>query len=227
MTPITLSRDEARRQLEQELAKAEYLDPGGWLTNWWRRALDAVLSLPDELGDYPASQLGTIIVAAIVVAVLVVVVIVAGPLRRDRRVHENSMFDGEEHTAAELRDEAGRLGDVGEWTQATIQRFRALIRDLGERAVIDESPGMTAHEAVARTNVRLPDFAAALGEAADVFDGLAYGRRAAVRVQYEQMAALDESVRRARPAPLATTAPAPEEASPEGTRVSVAEEVAV
>ena len=220
--PVQLGRDEARRQAEAELAKGEYLDVQDAASDWWNRLIDWLTNIPSELDDLPSSQLGAVIVAVVVAVVLATVVILAGPLRGDRRIGEHAFLDDEERTAAQLRDEAVRLGQANEWTQAAIQRFRALVRGLSERGVIDETPGMTAREAVARTDGRLPGHAAALAGAATLFDGLAYGRRTATRVQYEQLVALDESVQQARP-----TAPAHEPAdgeplSPEGTRVSVA-----
>lgn len=109
------------------------------------------------------------------------------------------MFAGVDATATQLRAEAARLGQTGAWTQAVIQLFRALIRSLGERGVIDESPGMTAHEAAGRGGERLPAFRAALDDAASTFDGLAYGTWTGTRAQYERLVELDAQVARARP----------------------------
>lgn len=219
--PITLGRDEARAQAQQELAKPEYVDVGSWLSDWWRKLMDWLLDAPNKVGDIEASQTGPIVVAIVVAIVLVTIIVLAGPLRRDRRIHEQAMFADGDHTATELREDAIRLGDAGEWTQATIQRFRALVRALDERAIIDETTGMTAHEAVQRSNERLPSFAAALARSADVFDGLAYGRRTATRVHYEELSALDDAVQRAVALPVAVAAAPADDVPADGTRVTM------
>jgi len=220
--PIAVGAEEAQRQLQTELAKPEYADVQYWWSDLWQRLWDWLNNLPTHSTANPQML---VVVAVVVVAVLAGVVLLAGPLRNDRRVVAAAMFADDAATADQLRDDAARLGQQGQWTQATIQRFRALVRALAQRTVIDESPGMTAHEAVERARDKLPDYAVALGRAADVFDGLAYGHRTGTREHYEQMTALDEDIQRARPV-LADgpdgDGPGPD-SPPDGTRVSVGE----
>ena len=216
--PITLGRDEAQRQLRAELSKPEYVDVQNMANDWWQRLMDWLMGGPGN-GNAPSVPVVPLIVAILVIAALVALVLLAGPLRRDPRAHaDEDMFAGIDATADDLRDEAKRLGDAGQWRQAVIQRFRALIRSLGERGVIDESPGMTAREAAARAGERLPALRDSLGHAAEVFDGLAYGTRTGARQQYDEMAALDEGLARSRPVLMAAAAPGPE--TPPGTRVT-------
>ncbi len=217
--PITLGRDEARRQLEAELAKPDYLNPQSSLNDWLSRFLDWLTDGSQTAADQGDARWLIIVVAVVVLAALVAVVWIAGPLRRDRRIKPQGMFDDAGLTAADLRDEATRLGGDGQWTQATIQRFRALIRALGERGVIEENQGMTAHEAAGRARVRLPSFGDALDDAARVFDELAYGDRTGTKAQYDRMTALDQQAQKARPLVAPQEAALSSDAQP-GSRVT-------
>jgi len=221
--PITLGRDEAQRQLQAELSKPEYLDAQNVLNDWWRRLFDWLAG--GAATGQPSLPVVPLIVAVIVILALVALILLAGPLRHDTQAKtDGDMFAGLDTTAGELRDEAVRLGSSGQWTQATIQRFRALIRSLGERGVIEESAGMTAHEAAGRAGERLPALSDSLGRAAAVFDALAYGTRTGTKRQYDEMTALDEDVARARPV-LATADEPLEPETATGTRVTTDEAV--
>jgi len=74
-----------------------------------------------------------------------------------------------------------------------------MIRSLGERAIIEEFGGMTAHEAAAQAAPRLPGLAERVTGAADVFDALAYGHRSGSAGQYRDMLELDAEVAGTRP----------------------------
>jgi hypothetical protein len=74
-----------------------------------------------------------------------------------------------------------------------------MIRSLGERAIIEEFGGMTAHEAAAQAAPRLPGLAQRVTGAAEVFDALAYGHRSGSARQYQEMLELDAEVAGARP----------------------------
>ena len=196
--PINLGRDEAQRQVAGELAKPEYFDTQSVVNDLWNRLFDWLTGGPG--GDNATLSPVPTTVAVIVVVALVALLIFGGRLRHEHRLAAaTDMFAGVDATADELRAEAERLGDTGQWTQATIQRFRALVRSLSERGIIEESAGMTAHEAATAAGRRLPGFAAGMDGAAHVFDGLAYGTRTGTRQQYDQLVALDDHLRRARP----------------------------
>jgi len=219
--PLVPDRDEARELLAAELAQPQYLDPDSWFQRLWRRLLNWV-----DLPDIGASSLtfwqGALLalLAAAVVAVLLLAI--AGPLRRDRRRQTGALFDDADQTAKDLRAEAEALAGAGEWAQAALQRFRALVRSLCERAIVYETPGLTAHEAVGQAVERLEDLVTPLWTGADRFDALAYGGRPGSQEWYEAMVTLDADVAAARPSRPATAQEILDQADQPGTRVTAA-----
>jgi hypothetical protein len=197
--PLTPDADEARRQLAEELSKPIYTDVQNWLSDQFHKLLDWLAGDRQATGTLSSGQLAAVGLGIAVIAA-VAIWAVMGPLRTERRRRTAAVLADEERTAAQLRADAAALAASDAWGEATVQLFRALVRSLGERAVIEETPGMTAHEAAGRAGVRLPGLAERLARGADVFDALAYGRRPGSRGQYESMRALDDEVAAARPA---------------------------
>nr|WP_300144767.1 DUF4129 domain-containing protein [Propionicimonas sp.] len=195
--PLTPDADEARRQLADELAKPIYADVQSWISDQLRKLLDWLTGNPDSTGALSSAQLVAIVAVTVGIAAIAIWTFM-GPLRTERR-RRADVLAAEERTADELRADATRLAAADEWGEATLQLFRALIRSLSERAVIDEFPGMTADEAVGRAVPRLPGLADRLVRAAGVFDALAYGRRPGTPAQYREMLALDTDAAGARP----------------------------
>jgi hypothetical protein len=204
LDPLSPDADQARRLLADELAKPEYLDPGNWLRDELQRLLEWITRGPDTHSALSDPQL-VAIVLGVVALVAVVGWAVMGPVRAERRRRAVPVLSEEDRTAAELRVDAERLAALGDWGPATLQLYRALVRGLGERGVISESPGMTAHEAAGRAAERLPGLADGLEAGAAVFDGLAYGDRPGSRQQYDTIASLLDAAAAARPgrAPVA------------------------
>ncbi|MDQ7992284.1 MAG: DUF4129 domain-containing protein [Propionicimonas sp.] len=205
--PLTPDAEEARRQLETELAKPEYYNAGGWFGDQLDRFWDWLLGDPATTSGLSDSQLLAVVVAVVVLAGLAIWAFM-GPLRRERRVRSATVQAEEGRTAAELRGRAADLAEAGEWVPATMQLFRGIVRSLAERTIIDETPGITAHEAAERAAERLPTAAVGLADGADLFDALAYGDRPGGRDQYEQLVTLDAELAGLRPEPLPSS-PAP------------------
>ena len=67
----------------------------------------------------------------------------------------------------------------------SLERFRAIVRELEERAVLAEQPGRTAGEAAAAAAGRLPALAAELAAAARLFDDVRYGGRVATPAAHD------------------------------------------
>lgn len=199
--PLTPGADEARQQLSDELSKPVYADVRSWLSDQLQKFLDWLTGDQQSTNALSSGQLTAIVVTVVLLAALAVWTFF-GPVRTERRRTRTAVLADEERTAQQLREDAARLATADEWGQATIQLFRALVRGLGERGVIEDTTGLTAHEAAAQAGVRLPGLASGLVEGAAVFDGLAYGRRPGSRQQYEAMLALDAALAQARPAPL-------------------------
>lgn len=181
--PVDPDADTARQWARDELAKSEYTSGGGnWLERFLRWVQDLISQLFSGLGGRSGGW-GVLITAVVVAAVIGVVVwLIVGPLRRSReRAGDPDALVDPALTAADYAEQARVATASGDWSAAAIASYRSLVRGLDERGVITLRPGMTAHEAAADGSAALPDAAAPLGAAADVFDAVRYGRRLATR----------------------------------------------
>ncbi|WP_051682002.1 DUF4129 domain-containing protein [Cellulomonas sp. HZM] len=203
--PVQPDGPTARRWAVEELAKPEYHDKRSLLG----RLLEWVLDQLDKLSGVGVG--GWQAAATVVVVTLVVVVLafaVAGPVRRARAVREDgAVHDADDvRTADQMRAAADAALASGDFSTAVVERFRALVRGLEERTVLDERPGRTASEAVHGAAARLPAVAGELDRAAASFSDVAYGGRAAARADAERLAALDVRVQHERPSRPAAAA---------------------
>jgi hypothetical protein len=194
------TRDEAQRWARHELSDAVYAQhQPGWAERallWLWRHLDD-LRLPAG----PDGRGGLVILLALVLLVFLVVWWRAGPMRgpaaRDR---QPAVLGGRTRTAVEHRALADQAADQGRWQDAVRERFRAVVRALEERGLLDELPGRTAQEVAADGGRALPTLQAQLHEAAGLFDDICYGSRTATADHDRVMRALDARVASATPA---------------------------
>ena len=204
--PVDIGRDDAAAAARSELAKPAYAShrPSlvqqvvDWVEHLVGRVLDAVVSVA------PGGVVG--LVAIVVVAVLIAVVVLyrVGPLRTSAMA-EQPVFLGRVRSAAEYRADADRAAAAGDWDDAVRQRFRALVRSLEERDVLDERPGRTADEAAAEAGRTLPMVAEELGWAARRFDDVAYGDLHADQATDGRLTTLYDTVARSAVATVALT----------------------
>ena len=80
------------------------------------------------------------------------------------------------------------------WADAVRERFRAVVRTLDERTLLDDRPGRTADEAAREAGRVLPDLAAGLTAAARLFDDVTYGDADAGPADDARLRALDQAV---------------------------------
>jgi len=203
--PVQPGADEARRWLVEELAKPGYDTRPSLL----QRFLEWLQGLFDGA---PVLDLGGPLTAAlVVVAVLVVAGVaywVAGPVRLSRRAAASAVvLDDDARTAVEMRSAADAAAATGDWATAALERFRAVVRSLEERAVLDPRPGRTAWEAAEAAGERVPDVAEGLERGAHLFDDVAYGKASVGPEADAFLRALDERTLAARPARPAGLAP--------------------
>ncbi len=113
-----------------------------------------------------------------------IVWLVVGPLRRNRRRSVESELFEDDRDADALDDDAERAARAGDFATATMHAYRATIRRLAERSVIDLTPGLTAHEAAVLGGTAVADLADPLAVDAEVFDRVRYGHGGAAPEDY-------------------------------------------
>lgn len=196
--PVVPDAEQARRWLEQELADPVYHQQPSLL----QRFLDWLGRLFEGADGLPIGNVGTLLAILAGLAVLVTVAfLVTGPVRRSRRVvGARGVLDADDRrTAAEIRAAADAAAARGDWAAAVADRFRALVRSLEERAVLEEQPGRTAHEAVEAAGLRLPAHAVDLRAAGRLFDDVVYGERTPRAEDDAALRELDARVTATRP----------------------------
>jgi hypothetical protein len=204
--PVEPGADEARRWLVEELAKPEYSTDPSLLS----RFLDWLAGLFDGA---PALDLSAPWAAlVIVVAVLLVAGIayrVAGPVRLSRRKAASAVvLEDDTRSAAELRAAADAAAAASDWATAVLERFRAVVRALEERALLEPRPGRTAREAAQAAGERVPEVADDLARGAHLFDDVCYGKVGVDADADAFLRRLDARAAATRPTARAELAPA-------------------
>ncbi|MDY0911399.1 DUF4129 domain-containing protein [Rathayibacter festucae] len=194
--PLDPDAEEARRLLLEELADPRYraAEP-----SWFDRLVQAVRDWFTSL-TLPSDGVGVPLAAVIGVAVLVVLVVLAlviagrPRLRRRSGVAGAVLAEDDGRSAAELRALAEAAAARGDWDEALVERFRALVRALDERTILTVSPGTTAHGFSHRAAAVFPASSDALRRSADDFDRVRYLGLPCGPAEYERVAALDRAL---------------------------------
>ncbi|MCA1823053.1 MAG: DUF4129 domain-containing protein [Mycobacteriales bacterium] len=196
-TPIT--RDGAQRAAEIELRSRIY---GRFQPSWQSRVYDWATEhlgrlLDRVAGATPGGLPGAMVLLLVLVGAVVAVRLRIGPLARADRLTD-ARVDAATRTAADYRAEAERFAAQRDWAEALRARFRAIVRGLEERGAIDPRPGRTADEVARDAGAVLPELAAELRDAANLFDAVWYGGRRAQAADDARVRAVDDRVRGAR-----------------------------
>jgi len=195
------SPGQARDWLREELARPAYHHQApllqrlaDWLQEQWHRLLDL------SQGATGLSPLVTALVAAAVIALLAFVL---PRVRRERRVPGRgaAVLTDPLTTAAMYRARVAAALAEGRFDDALADAYRALTREAGDRTLLEDTPGSTAHEVALALAPRFPDEVDALRRAADLFDAVRYGERHLGRADAEEVVALDARLTRTRPVP--------------------------
>ncbi len=193
--PVTPDADTARQWAADELAKDAYRPHGVSIIERINQWISDLFSHLGNLGSGLGG--GRAVIATIIVLLLVGAVIAAivGPMRRSRRrAREHRVFEDDARSSQAMREAAERAASSGDWALAVLERFRAIIRSLEERDLLEERAGMTAHEAAADIGRRFADVRRAAAAASDLFDGVRYGDDDASSGDYDAMVALDRDL---------------------------------
>ncbi|MDQ1711550.1 MAG: hypothetical protein QOE45_1000 [Frankiaceae bacterium] len=197
--PGGITRSGARDEARRELRKAVYHRGGESLAarvmNW---VFDRLGRVVDKLISVLPGGLPSLVVIVVLVVLLVVAVRLGlGPLRL-RDALTDRRRDARSRTAAEYRAEAESLAARGEYKEAVRARFRAIIRELEERGVLDPRAGRTAGEIAREGGAAVPSVAHHLADAAAAFDSAWYSRRRPGPAEYERVRVADDAIRTAR-----------------------------
>lgn len=214
--PATPQADEARRSAETELARPIYHQQDDLLSRLW--AWLRSLLEDDQLVPGAPPWVSTLIIALCAAALITALILIAIRARRitlpARAGTADDALFGDERDSADLTRAADAAASRADYATAVIERFRAIIRSLDERGLIEEYPGMTANESVALAARSLGncEIVTRLGQGAELFDAVRYGRVASSPQQDEWMRRLARDVAGARRP--RTKAPALAEATP-------------
>ncbi|MCU1437181.1 MAG: hypothetical protein JWP66_268 [Naasia sp.] len=205
--PVQPDGDEARDWLIDELTKRPYQEAR---PTWFDLLAQAIGEWIDDilsrLGDGSGPTF-LIVVVLILAAILVIAFLLFGRprLNRRRRAAADALFGHDDGRSAEqLRGSAERAAAAGDWTTAIVELFRVLARGLADRTLVDFYPGMTARGFARAAAVAFPGSRAELTASAETFDDVRYLGRPGTAEQYERLAALERSLRAARPELAAT-----------------------
>jgi hypothetical protein len=196
--PIGVGRDEARGAAVHELLSPIYHrdDPTFYdrAKEWVGRLLARLLRATVDAA--PGGAWGLLVIVLVIVAVVGLVIWRHGAPAR-AFTHQGATLLAEDiRTGAQIRASADSAAAEGRWTLAVQERFRATVRGLEERTIIDRRPGWTADEAASAAGSALPALATDLSRGARVFDTVTYGARPADAAMHERLKDLDGAAQR-------------------------------
>lgn len=197
--PVVPDADEAQRWARRELADPIYHERESIADAVLRWIMERLAELNDAVSGVDG-RAAALVLGGLALVAVVVVLLVVGPVRRSRaRGDSAQVLVDDTRTAAQMRADADRAAADGRWRDAVLDRFRAVLRSLEERAVLDERPGRTAHEAAVDGAAALPAVGDALHTASRLFDDVAYGDVEPAAQDDAWLRELDATVQRTRP----------------------------
>jgi hypothetical protein len=200
--PIRVGSGEARRRAVEELAKAKYGGLSDWadaLLNRLGRVLDrivrAILQFVFGSGAHEGGFSPGFVIAVILLLVALGLVIWRVGLPRWRgRSKDVAVNVDAGISATDYRKLAEQHAEHGDWRAAVRDRFRALVRELEVRTILDVRPARTAWEAANAAGRLLPGCWDDLRIGADDFSAVMYGDRRAEESLYRRMVGIDDRV---------------------------------
>jgi Domain of unknown function (DUF4129) len=197
--PVRPGAEEARRWAAEELAKSEYREATpSWLATLWENFLDWLASLDgstQSTDPVPGPVIGILI--ALIIAVAVILArprLNAAPRQRKEIFEPDAVL-----AAADYRERAEASAAAGNWADAVVDRFRALVRSAEDRTILDPQPGRTADEVARDLSVPFSAEARRLDNAARTFDAVRYGNMAPGSSDYRDLVALDTALEAGKP----------------------------
>jgi hypothetical protein len=190
-----LTGDAARELARRELQNGRYAKAQPSLaTRLVKRLLAQVSRLFDSAAAATPGGRAGLVVVLLVLAGLAVLIVVRLRVVSGGRGREAVFATGSVRTAAEHRSRAEEFAAEASFGEAVRERFRAIVRELEVRGVLDPRPGRTAAEVADDAGRLVPAVQAALTRAATTFDEVWYGGRSADATAYRVVVEVDEIV---------------------------------
>jgi hypothetical protein len=190
---------EARSWVERELSRADYrVNPVDRFLAWLRELWDR---LTGAAGD--ASPLPTALLLGALALLVVAVLVLLARVRREppgRGTRGDAALGSGVVTAAEHRRRAEAALRDGVVDAAIVEAYRALAARAVQRGLVEERPGLTAHELAAGLRPRFPEHAPGLERSARLFDLVFYGDQPAAAQDAVEVLHLEAALHDARPA---------------------------
>lgn len=192
--------EQARQWTTDELSKGVYQEAKPSLFDQIaNNILDWLGSLLNDIAGVNAN-LGSVVITVAAVLLIGLAIWLIKPRLNRSRAQEDEMFDDDTLlAAAQHRSAAAAASEKGNFSQAVLEQFRAIVRAAEERAVIDPRPGRTAGEVARQLQTAFPDRREALAHAARLFNEIRYGDAAGGRPGFEELVELDRDLLNLRP----------------------------
>lgn len=193
--PLEPDADTARQWAEDELASPEYsTEPTWWdrFLTWLNDLLDTLIEWFSGLFGSGGVQLpGIEVMRAIVIVIVVLLVVGAATwlllrrIRKDGRARRShSVFEDDTRTAEQIIAAAREAAEGGDYSLATMEAYRAVVRAAEEAGLVDDRPGVTADEASASIGAAFLTLAGSVSRSSRDFDAVRYGEELATAEQF-------------------------------------------
>ncbi len=195
--PLVPDSEEARDWAREELSKGVYSSA----PSFWEWVQEKILGFISEIiarGSGLESAFLPLTVLAVIAGIAVLALAYRGPVRRRRaRAPEpGGVWHADDaRTASELRAAAQTAASAGDFARAVIEQFRAIVRTLEERELIEATQGMTALEVAREVAAHFPSSRESLEAGAEVFNESLYGRGRANEADYLDLRELESRLR--------------------------------
>lgn len=193
--PLEPDQETARQWAVDELSSPEYTSEPtwweqflSWLNDGWNDFVEWLSRLIASTGA-PAPSIDVLRVVLITAVVVIVVglavwLFVRGIRRQERAGRSHSVFEDDARTAEEMIAAARAAAGSGDFSLATVEAYRAVVRAGEEAGLVDDRPGVTADEAATSIGSAFLTLASGVRSAAGDFDAVRYGEQEATRAQF-------------------------------------------
>ena len=173
--PLTPTADEARELLREELSRLEYRTDSV-IQSFLRRILQGLNISADA--NAPSLNLTPVF---IVVGILVLIIITLILLRKFRFSGKNKgtgtdglVFDNEPKSSDDYLALAKQAEKSGDFLVATVNYYRAMVKNGQERLLVSDRKGLTAFEAAGSLKEAFPSLAGQVATSTAYFEEVSY-----------------------------------------------------